>query len=635
VAEPAVIRNRADLERLRTAGLARLYPRDLVRVNVGTNTCGLACGADRVVATLERELAGADVMVRHVGCLGLCSAEPLVDVLVPGLPRVVYGPVGPEMLGELVAGIRDRQPALRGALCKLSAEELVIENREQPLGAADMPGVVEYREHPFFAKQKKIALRNCGFIDPTSLEEYVARGGYQALAKVLEARQPEQVIQDVIRSGLRGRGGGGFPTGWKWAATREAAGDIKYVICNADEGDPGAYMDRSVMEGDPHAVIEGMLIGAYAIGAAQGCIYIRTEYPLAVARVEQALATARAYGLLGRNILGSGFDFDIFIARGSGAFVCGESSALIASVEGNPGEPRAKHIHMSESGLWGRPTTLNNVETWANIPVIVSRGPEWFAAIGTKRSTGTKVFSVVGNVKQTGLVEVPMGMPLIAIVNDIAGGVPEGRTLKAVQTGGPSGGCLPAGLLHLPVDFDSLTEAGSMMGSGGMIVMDSSACMVDVARYFVEFLVDESCGKCSSCREGLKHLHAVLRRICSGEGRETDLELLEDLCDVVANASLCGLGTSAPNPVLSTLRYFRAEYEAHIRERRCPAQVCRALLRYVILAETCTGCGACRRKCPVRAITGEPRAAHAIDQARCIKCGQCREVCKFNAVSVT
>lgn len=629
-----IIANAQDLDALRQVGRKRLYP-DTIRLGVGLGSCGLAGGAAAILAALKNNSSPQDGWsIVRLGCMGLCQAEPLLDVYQPGKPRVVYGNLNSTMAVEILQALRAGKEYTQGALFKISREEILIENRFQPLGDGAYEEVLEYAQHPFFAPQIKIALRNCGCIDLDHIEEYVGRGGYYALAKVLTNSLPAQIIESVLASGLRGRGGGGFSTGRKWQSTYLVEAPQKYVICNADEGDPGAYMDRSIMEGDPHSVLEGMAIGAYGVGASAGYVYIRTEYPLAIAQLEQAIAQARAYGLLGKNILGSGFNFDVHIARGSGAFVCGESSALIASIEGRPGEPRAKHVHMAESGLWGKPTVLNNVETWANIPAIIMRGPEWFAAIGTPRSTGTKVFSLVGNVKTSGLVEVPMGIKLSDIINGIGGGVADGKELKAVQTGGPSGGCIPRWLMDLPVDFDSLAQAGSIMGSGGMIVMNNNACMVDVARYFIEFLMDESCGKCSSCREGLKQMGHVLKRICAGAGAAGDLELLQDLADVIAQASLCGLGTSAPNPVLSTLKYFRDEYEAHIHEKKCPAGICQALLRYVILAKLCVGCGACQRLCPAGAISGAPRQTYFIDQALCIKCGQCRPACRFDALIV-
>jgi NADH:ubiquinone oxidoreductase subunit F (NADH-binding)/Pyruvate/2-oxoacid:ferredoxin oxidoreductase delta subunit len=445
---------------------------------------------------------------------------------------------------------------------------------------------------------------------------------------------PEDVLEEIKKSGLRGRGGGGFPTGSKWESCRKASGDKKYVICNADEGDPGAYMDRSLLEGNPHSVLEGMLIGAYAIGSDEGYIYVRNEYPLAVKHAEMAIAALEELGLMGNDILGSGFSFTLHINRGGGAFVCGESTALVASLEGKVGEPRSKYIHLAESGLWGKPTNLNNVETWANVPVIIKKGADWYSAIGTEGSKGTKIFSLVGKVNNTGLVEVPMGISLREIIFDIGGGIPDGKAFKAVQTGGPSGGCIPESLIDLPVDFDKLKEVGSMMGSGGMIVMDESTCMVDVAKYFVNFLKGESCGKCTPCREGLFRMSQILEGITEGRGQEGDIELLIELGEVMKDASLCGLGQTAPNPVLSTIKYFRDEYEAHIREKRCPAGVCKSLITYEIDPDKCTGCGACKRNCPVECITGEKKEPHTIDQKTCIKCGTCKDVCKFDAITV-
>jgi NADH:ubiquinone oxidoreductase subunit F (NADH-binding)/Pyruvate/2-oxoacid:ferredoxin oxidoreductase delta subunit len=486
-----------------------------------------------------------------------------------------------------------------------------------------------------FARQMRIVLRNCGLIDPASLEEYAARGGYRALLRALAELQPEDVLREVTVSGLRGRGGAGFPTGLKWKVVRESPGEPKYVICNADEGDPGAYMDRGVLEGDPHSVLEGMAIGAYAMGASEGVIYVRAEYPLAVERLRTAIEQAEQAGLLGDGILGSRFSFRVRIVRGAGAFVCGEETALIASVEGRVGEPRTRPPFPAQKGLWGKPTCINNVETWANLPVIILRGGHWYAGIGTGTSKGTKVFSLVGSVRNTGLIEVPMGIRLREIVEEIGGGSLQGRSLKAVQTGGPSGGCIPADKFHLTVDYESLTQAGSIMGSGGMVVMDSRNCMVDVARYFMEFLEEESCGKCFPCRVGTQRLREILSRICEGKGTEEDLALLDDLCWVVKETSLCGLGQTAPNPVLTTLRYFRDEYLAHVRERRCPAKVCRELITYYIEPALCDGCHACVQVCAAEAILGEKKAVHRIDNGKCIRCGACLEVCQPKAVMIT
>jgi NADH-quinone oxidoreductase subunit F len=488
-------------------------------------------------------------------------------------------------------------------------------------------------EIPFYAVQRRIVLEQNGHIDPTRIEDYIGVGGYSALAKALFSMQPEEIINEVEASGLRGRGGGGFPTGRKWRSCREANGETRYVICNGDEGDPGAFMDRSVMEGNPHSVLEGMIIGAFAIGASQGYIYVRNEYPLAVEHLKKAIADARGHGLLGPGVLGSGFSFDIRINRGGGAFVCGESTALVASLEGRTGEPRAKYIHMVENGLRGCPTTLNNVETWANVPHIVNRGSAWFAGIGTAGSKGTKVFSLVGKIENTGLVEVPMGISLRRIIEEIGGGPKGGKRFKAVQTGGPSGGCIPAAHLDAPVDFDELTALGSMMGSGGMIVMDEDTCMVNVARYFLEFLRSESCGKCTPCREGLAQMLHILELVTSGDGTHEHLAELEALAELLSEASLCALGKTAANPVLSTLRYFRDEYVEHIERKRCPAKECKGLFLYEIQAATCTGCGICAKKCPVQCITGERKKLHVIDQQACTKCGTCYEKCPFSAIA--
>ncbi len=485
----------------------------------------------------------------------------------------------------------------------------------------------------FYKKQMRVALRNCGVIDPENIDEYIAVDGYKALTKVLTEMTPEEVIAEVSRSGLRGRGGAGFPTGKKWEFTAKAQGDQKYVCCNADEGDPGAFMDRSVLEGDPHAIIEAMAIAGYAVGANQGYIYVRAEYPIAVKRLEIAIGQAREYGLLGKNILDTGFDFDLDIRLGAGAFVCGEETALMTSIEGHRGEPRPRPPFPANKGLFQKPTLLNNVETYANIAQIIVKGADWFASIGTERSKGTKVFALGGKITNTGLVEVPMGTTLREIIYDIGGGCPGGKEFKAVQTGGPSGGCLPAALLDTQIDYDNLIAAGSMMGSGGMIVMDEDNCMVDIARFFLDFTVDESCGKCTPCRIGTRRMLEILQRITNGQGQDGDIERLENLAYNIKNTALCGLGQTAPNPVLSTLRYFRHEYEAHIYEKRCPAGHCQALLHYEIDPEKCRGCTACTRVCPAGAISGTPRYAHTIDVSKCLKCGACMEKCKFNAIS--
>jgi len=557
-----------------------------------------------------------EVRVVETGCRGFCSMGPVLTVEPSG---TFYVNVQAADIPELVEETLVKGRVVQKLLYKEPASRKAVQH---------------YDQIPFYARQMRIVLGNCGRIDPTSIEEYIAVGGYEALGKVLTSMTPDAVIEEIKKSGLRGRGGAGFPTGRKWEHTRHAKGDVKYVIANGDEGDPGAFMDRALMEGDPHAVIEGMIIGAYAIGAHQGYIYVRDEYPLAVKNLSIAIQQAREFGLLGQDILGSGFDFDIKIVRGAGAFVCGESSALMQSLEGKVGEPRAKHIHATERGLWDRPSCLNNVETWANVPHIINRGAAWFASIGTERSKGTKAFCLVGKVRNPGLIEVPMGITLKEIVYDIGGGPPKGRKIKAVQTGGPSGGCIPANMLDIPVDYESLTEAGSMMGSGGMIVMDDRTCMVDISRYFLEFLKDESCGKCSTCREGIKRMLEILTHISDGTARPEDLPLLEALAKTVAQTSLCGLGKSAPNPVLSTLRYFREEYEQHINERYCPSGACRSLIAYVILEDKCKGCGLCVKVCPQEGISGAQKQPHEIDQVKCIQCGACFEACRLDAIQV-
>ncbi len=588
-----------------------------------TICAGTGCQATNALDVVEKfrqeimdQHLAEKIEVRASGCHGFCERGPLV-VIRPQM--ICYTNVEPADVSEILSNT-----VLEGKVIdRLLYQDPISKEK-----------IVHEQDIPFYKFQQRIVFGSNGEIDPTQIDDYIAIGGYQALEKVLSEMKPEQVIDFIKKSGLRGRGGGGFPTGAKWEACRNATGREKFVICNADEGDPGAYMDRSLLEGNPHRVIEGMLVGAYAIGSEEGYVYVRNEYPLAVTNLRRAIDQAKEYGLLGKNILGSGLTFNITINRGGGAFVCGESTALMASLEGRVGEPRAKYIHTVEQGLWDQPSNLNNVETWANVPIIINRGVDWYTSIGTEGSKGTKIFSLVGKINNTGLVEVPMGITLRQIVYDIGGGIPGGKRFKAIQTGGPSGGCIPESLLNLPVDFDRLQEAGSMMGSGGMIVMDEDNCMVDMARYFVQFLQEESCGKCTPCREGLQQMGEILNRICDGKGREEDIELLRGLSQVMIDTSLCGLGLTAPNPVLSTIQYFRNEYKAHIKEKQCPAKVCKELISFSIDSEKCTGCGACVRVCPVDAITGEKKKPHQLDQSKCMKCRGCFEACKFDAVVI-
>ena len=612
------LRSPEELERLREGILSeRRAHEGRKRIVLCTGTGCRGAGALEVLEALREELKGrTDIETKATCCHGFCERGPLMVVEPEG---IFYQRVKPEDIPEIVSETVEGGRIIERLLYK------------DPQTGEPIP---YEKDIPFYKRQMRLVFGPNRLIDPESIEDYIAIGGYRALAKALFQMSPEEIIEEVKRSGLRGRGGGGFPTGRKWESCRHAHGEPKYVICNADEGDPGAYMDRSLLEGNPHSVLEGMIIGAYAIGAHEGYVYVRKEYPLAVQNITTAIEQAEAYGLLGDDILGSGFSFRVKVARGGGAFVCGESTALMASIEGKPGEPRAKYIHTVESGLWGKPSNLNNVETWANVPLIINRGADWYSQIGTEGSKGTKIFSLVGKINNTGLIEVPMGITLREIIYEIGGGIRKGKRFKAVQTGGPSGGCIPEEHLDLPVDFDALMAVGSMMGSGGMIVMDESTCMVDVAKYFVRFLEDESCGKCVPCREGLKHMRTILERITEGKGREEDLEVLEEICEALKDGSLCALGTTAPNPVLTTLRYFRDEYEAHIREKRCPAGVCVPLITYYIDEEACTGCGRCLRVCPAEAISGEKKEPHRIDPEKCIKCGSCREVCRFDAVKV-
>ena len=572
-----------------------------------------------IIDTLEKEIAANDlteeVKVVRTGCFGLCALGPIMIVYPEGC---FYSCVQVEDIPEIVS-----EHLLKGRIVtRLLYDETVAGEGE--IKALD--------ETDFYKKQVRVALRNCGVINPESLEEYIANDGYQALAKCLTEYTPEQVIQIVTDSGLRGRGGGGFPTGRKWALTAPNQAPQKYVVCNADEGDPGAFMDRSVLEGDPHCLIEAMAIAGYAIGATMGYVYVRAEYPIAVRRLQIAIDDARKEGLLGKDIFGSGFDFDMEIRLGAGAFVCGEETALMTSIEGNRGEPRPRPPYPAVKGLYGCPTVENNVETFANIPQIILRGADWFASMGTEKSKGTKVFALGGKIKHTGLVEIPMGTTLREIVEEIGGGIPGGKKFKAAQTGGPSGGCIPADLIDTPVDYDNLIAIGCMMGSGGLIVMDEDTCMVDMAKFFLEFTVDESCGKYTPCRIGTKRLLEKLEKITEGKGTLEDIDELEELCNYIKQNSLCGLGQTAPNPVLSTLRFFRDEYIAHVVDKKCPAGVCKSLMRYEIIADKCKGCTACARKCPVGAISGAVKEVHTIDPDKCIKCGVCMDTCKFGAI---
>ncbi len=594
---------------------------DMVRGHIlccGGTGC-TSSGSEAIIAEMEAQLKAhgleKEFKVVKTGCFGLCALGPIMIVYPEG---AFYSRIKVEDVKEIV-----EEHLLKGRIVKhLLYQETIEDTNIKSLNEVD-----------FYKKQMRVALKNCGVINPENIEEYIAFDGYKALGKVLTEMTPEDVINEIKKSGLRGRGGGGFPTGLKWQFAAASQNEQKYVCCNADEGDPGAFMDRSILEGDPHSVIEAMAIAGYAIGANQGYIYIRAEYPIAVKRLQIAIDQAREYGLLGKNIFETGFDFDLEIRLGAGAFVCGEETALMTSIEGKRGEPRPRPPFPAVKGLFEKPTILNNVETYANIAQIINKGADWFASIGTEKSKGTKVFALGGKINNTGLVEIPMGTTLREIIEEIGGGIPHGKKFKAAQTGGPSGGCIPASLMDTPIDYDSLIAIGSMMGSGGLIVMDEDNCMVDIAKFFLEFTVDESCGKCAPCRIGTKRLLEMLTKVTDGKATLEDLDKIEELCYSIKNAALCGLGQTAPNPVLSTLRYFRDEYEAHVVDKKCPAGVCKALAKYVIDPVKCKGCSLCSRKCPVGAITGEIKSPFVINQDKCIKCGACQAACKFEAIS--
>ncbi|WP_028325451.1 NADH-ubiquinone oxidoreductase-F iron-sulfur binding region domain-containing protein [Desulfatirhabdium butyrativorans] len=630
-----IITSTKDLDAIRQSCLSRLYTPEGVKVNIGMASCGIAAGAQASYNRAIQEFSTKQgITISQTGCIGFCEMEPLVEIVAQGKPRMMYHHMTEDKIVEAINGYLVGDYHKKWILGQMRDPRNLLEdqipNPQDKIQPAE--GFPFLEDIPFYAKQVKVALRNCGYMDPDSIEEYIARKGYYAFMKAL-TMAPADIIKTIKTSGLRGRGGGGFPTGIKWESCAKHSGD-RYIICNADEGDPGAYMDRSVLEGDPHSVLEGMLIAALAIGSKQGFIYVRNEYPLAVKRLITAIKEAEKIGLLGDHIAGTNFSFHIKISRGAGAFVCGESTALMSSLEGHVGRPRAKYVHTVEKGFRDGPSNLNNVETYANVAPIILKGGDWYASMGTANSKGTKVFSLVGKVINTGLVEVPMGIPLKDIVFGIGGGVPRKKEFKAVQTGGPSGGCIPTRFLDLSVDYQKLAEVGSIMGSGGMIVMDQDTCMVDVARYFLDFLKEESCGQCNPCREGIKQMLDILTNICQGNGKEGDIELLEELGTTIQRFSLCGLGTSAPNPVLTTILYFRDEYEAHIRDKKCPAGVCKPLFHYEIDPEKCTGCHSCAKKCPQEAITGEKKKPHQLDQSKCIKCGICYDTCKFDAIVI-
>jgi NADH:ubiquinone oxidoreductase subunit F (NADH-binding)/(2Fe-2S) ferredoxin/Pyruvate/2-oxoacid:ferredoxin oxidoreductase delta subunit len=607
-----------DLKRLQKALSEGRDPHRL-RVRICMTGC-LSYGAVEVLDAFQKEIdergLSEKVDIVETGCHGFCARAPVAVIDPYGF---FYQQISPRDVSQIVqASLIEGKPV----------EKLLYRHPQTGL-----PLALE-KDVPFYREQMKIVLRNCGQIDPTRIEDYIVRDGYSGIAKVLSSMSPKEVIEEVIRSGLRGRGGAGFPTGNKWKFAHNAKGEVKYIICNADEGDPGAFMDRAVLEGDPHTVLEGMLIAAYAIGAQRGYIYVRAEYPIAVSNIKKAVTDARAMGLLGEKILGINFNFDVKIKEGAGAFVCGEETALIASIEGRRGMPRTRPPFPAIEGLWKKPTNINNVETFANIPLIINKGADWYASLGTEKSKGTKIFALAGKINNTGLVEVPMGITLEQIVFGIGGGIPGGKEFKAAQTGGPSGGCIPSSLLNLPIDYDSLTKAGAIMGSGGLIITDENTCMVDLAKFFLTFTQSESCGRCVPCRLGTKRMLEILQRITDGTGELSDLEALKELGPMIKDSSLCGLGQTAPNPVLTTLNYFLDEYKAHIEEKRCPAGVCKALIRYQIDPETCTGCGVCRKACPQKAISGKTKEPHTLDQSMCIKCGICYNECKFDAIKI-
>ncbi len=629
-----------DLEKIKKEYQIKLNLPEAIKVNIGMASCGIAAGARESFDTGKQEfLKNKNIEICQTGCIGYCEVEPLVEIISRDKPRMMYKNVTKDkivgVINDYIKSDFKNKKSKKHILGQVKDPRSLLEDdMENPQkNVKPIEGIPFLEETPFFKGQVKIALRNCGYIDPDSIEEYFGKQGYIAFLDALQKKKPQDIITTIKESGLRGRGGGGFPTGIKWATCAKHDGE-RAIICNADEGDPGAYMDRSILEGDPHSIIEGMLIAGLAIGSSLGFLYVRNEYPLAVKRLVTAIKQATSYGFLGDNIAGSDFSFKIKISTGAGAFVCGESTALMASLEGNVGRPKAKYVHTVEKGFRDQPSNLNNVETYANVPAILLKGAPWYAGFGTDNSKGTKAFSLVGKVKNTGLIEVPMGVSLRDIVFNMGQGVPGKKVFKAVQTGGPSGGCIPESLIDTNVDYQQLAQVGSIMGSGGMIVMDQDTCMVDVARYFLDFLKEESCGQCTPCREGIKQSLDILTSICEGDGKEGDIELLEELGSMIENFSLCGLGTSAPNPVLTTIKYFREEYESHIVDKKCKAGICKKLFVYEIDEKACTGCTVCAKKCPEDAITGSKKEPHILEQDKCIKCGICYDACKFNAIAI-
>jgi len=621
-----------DLKAVANTGMQTLRPKNKIRIAVGYATCGIAAGAETIYAELKKYIAENNLerqfLLTKTGCFGFCKQEPFVNVIIPEKPLVVYDNVLPKDVEKIVRAALRKDIFSEKAFFKIEHWDHITSEIDYGKGFNTLP---LWNELPYYSRQVKVVMRNAGIINPDSIEEYIAVGGYKSLFKAL-GMSSDEIIKTITNAGLRGRGGAGFPTGIKWRNTQKEESETKYLVCNADEGDPGAYMNRNEMESDPHMIIEGMIVGARAIGAKTGFIYIRAEYPLAIERLQLAINKAHEFGVLGENILGSGFSFDIHITRGAGAFVCGEETALIASLEGEAGRPRPRPPYPSVHGLWGMPTNINNVETWCNIPVIIEKGSGWFKTLGSPNNAGTKVFSLVGNVDKVGLAEVELGTSLETVVYEIGNGGINEKKIKAAQTGGPSGGCIPSYLFDTPVDYDNMKKVGSIMGSGGIVVLDEDSCMVDTAKYFLNFSVDESCGKCVPCREGLKHMHEILERITDGEGKPKDIDLLKQMSDTIKKTSLCGLGQTAPNPVITTLQYFENEYRKHIEAEICEAKVCRKLTSFYILADKCVGCVLCAKHCPVNAIDGKAKYVHVIDQDSCISCGSCFNVCPFDAI---